>query len=217
MKRLWLILSLMMVLVPSGINAKGGVKPFRLGVEAGMDLNKMSISSNMFKTENRTGWFLGPKMDVSIPIGKLGLDASLLYNKKLISSYQISETQNLSYVVIPVNLHYHFRLVPGASVYVATGPQWNWYIGNSHKLDELQSTYILEGAEYTEYAVLNHTYMSWNVGAGVELLNHFQLGMTYSIGIDESMESVTDGATRALRNAFSGRNRSFLVRAAVLF
>lgn len=217
MKRLLLIISLMVAMVPSGVNAKGGVKPFRLGAEAGMDLNKMSISSNMFKTENRTGWFFGPKFDLSIPIGRLGLDAGLFYNKKLVSSYQLSETQNLSYLVIPVNLHYHFRIVPGATLFVATGPQWNWYIGNSNKLGELRSTYTLDGVECTEYAKLNHTYVSWNLGVGVELLSHFQIGMTYNIGIDESMESVTDGATRALRNTFSGKNNAFLVRAACLF
>ena len=53
---------------------------FRWGLEGGVNLSKASVKGDggLFDASNRTGWFVGPKVQMTMPIIGLGIDASLL-------------------------------------------------------------------------------------------------------------------------------------------
>ena len=80
----------------------------------------------------------------------------------------------MNYIRVPVNLRWEIG-PKEVGVYVATGPQWDWYIGNS-------KLYTKEGL----HAVFEHNIVSWNIGAGLMLLRHLQLGASYAIPISKS-------------------------------
>ena len=90
-----------------------------------------------------------------------------------------------------------------ASVYVAAGPQFGFNIG--------QKNY---GSD-TDGFKFKDSNLSLNLGAGVSVLTHLELGFTYNIALGKTGEvSVTDGAKVLTSKA---RNNSWQVSAAYYF
>ena len=143
---------------------------FKFGVKAGLNVSKVSISGADFDSDNRTGFFVGPMAEFTIPVIGLGIDAALLYDNKRVNVE--SESKSLHYVDIPINVKYTIGLGSLASVYGATGPQFSYNIGNKK----------WNGVD------LNDSDFSWNVGAGVKLLGHLQVGYNYNIALGNTAE-----------------------------
>ena len=55
----------------------------KFGVKGGLDLTELKLKNagDMFKAENKAGWFIGPTLKLSMP-GGLGFDISALYNQR---------------------------------------------------------------------------------------------------------------------------------------
>ena len=181
---------------------------FNWGVEAGVNLSKMSVKGDggLFDASNRTGWFAGAKAQVIMPVIGLGLDGALLYSQKymkLEAEGESSPNKSMPYLEIPINIRYHFGFSSLVGIYLATGPQYNWYLGSRNLLFDGESFGRLERSTF-----------SWNVGAGVNLLSHLQLGVTYNIAMGETGE--IDGIGEAV-DKFDLKNNTWQVRLAYLF
>lgn len=181
---------------------------FKWGLEAGVNMSKIQVSGDggLFDSSNRTGWFVGPKAQVVMPVIGLGIDASILYSQKymkLEADGESSPNKSLPYLEIPINLRYNYGFSSLVGIYLATGPQYNWYLGG-------------RGLTFDGYNIghLERSTFSWNVGAGVNLLGHLQLGVTYNIALGETgqIRDVVDAA-----HAFDMRNNTWQVRLAYLF
>jgi hypothetical protein len=148
----------------------------KFGVKAGLNVSKASIDKGVFSSDNRTGFFVGPMAEFTLPIIGLGVDAALLYDNKSVKVGAEGESvsSTLHYVDIPINVKYTIGLGSLASVYGATGPQFSYNIGGKS---------ILDGS----YA-LNDSDFSWNIGAGVKLLGHLQVGYNYNIALGKTAE-----------------------------
>ena len=103
-------------------------KMFTWGVEAGMNFNSLSFDKEMFESGNRAGFFVGPKVKVKVPIVGLGLDGALIYslNSAQVQAADMVKSKNLSYLEIPLNVRYDFSLLKVLTLYLATGPQYNY-------------------------------------------------------------------------------------------
>ena len=180
---------------------------FKWGLEAGVNLSKVRVNGDggLFDSSNRTGWFVGPKAQVVMPVIGLGIDASILYSQKymkLEAEGESSPNKSLPYLEIPINLRYNFGFSSLVGIYLATGPQYNWYMGG-------------RGLDFGDVSgSLERSTFSWNVGAGVNLLSHLQIGLTYNIAMGETgqIRSV-DGVVEA----FDMKNNTWQVRLAYLF
>lgn len=189
---------------------------FKWGLEGGVNLSKASIKGDggLFDASNRTGWFVGPKVQMTMPVIGLGIDASLLYSQKYMkldclvdergtAVRKSSPNKSMPYLEIPINLRYNFGFSSLVGVYLATGPQYNWYLGSRN-------------LKYAggSFGSLERSTFSWNVGAGVTLLSHLQLGVTYNIAMGETGKlSDIDGFTEE----FDVKNNTWQVRVAYLF
>lgn len=140
------------------------------GLEAGMNFNSLSFSSEMFESSNRMGFFVGPKVKFKVPLLGFGADVAALYslNTCNVEVLGASSTESLSYLEIPINVRYDFK-ISAVGLYLATGPQYNVCMSSNEKM----------------YAVglRNTSTWSWNFGAGVELFNHLQVGINYTMPI----------------------------------
>lgn len=185
---------------------------FKYGIEAGLNLNKMSVNST-FDSENQAGWFAGPKVQLTVPLIGLMIDGSLQYSQSKMSlggvydesvdEYTCKKT--LPYIVVPLNLKYGIGLGSQASVYLSTGPQWNWYVGGSDFKMALD-----------EFDVTRNTFY-WNFGLGLHLLGHLQVGATYNLGFGKSFAEVKDSnAMEDLKN-IDWKNNGWQVRVAYMF
>lgn len=180
---------------------------FKWGLEAGVNMSKIQVSGDggLFDSSNRTGWFVGPKAQVVMPVIGLGIDASILYSQKymkLEADGEASPNKSLPYLEIPINLRYNYGFSSLVGIYLATGPQYNWYMGG-------------RGLDFGDVSgSLERSTFSWNVGAGVNLLSHLQIGLTYNIAMGETGQiRNVDGVVEA----FDMRNNTWQVRLAYLF
>ena len=179
-------------------------KLVRFGVEGGLNVNKMSFSDELLSSENRCGFFVGPKMYVKIPLVGLGADAAVLYSLNGASKEKLSDagdvvvnSKNLSYFEIPVNLRYDVSFLKIAGAYVATGPQYNIALNS---MDALQDVGMTRRSSW-----------GWNVGAGLKLWDKLQLGVSYTIPIS-GLNSGTFG--EVIGNA---KQKTVKVRVAFIF
>ena len=170
-------------------------------MKAGLNVNSVSLKGNLkdnLSADNRNGFFAGVTADVTIPLAGLGADISLLYDNKVVgvsdaatdgSVFESNKT--LHYVALPINMKYTLGFSSLASVYVATGPQFSWNVGDrSWKTDALTEGWELKKSEF-----------SWNVGAGATVLKHVRLGYNYNIGLGNTAEiDVWDAAGKAYKN-----------------
>lgn len=154
----------------------------QFGVKAGLNVNKVSLSDvgSNFDGENRTGFFAGVTADITLPIVGLGADISLLYDNKVagtsVNDKEVNKT--LQYIDIPINIKYTLGFSSLASVYLATGPQFAFNIGDrSWALSDLNKDWELKKSEF-----------SWNVGAGVTVRSHIRIGYNYNIAIGKTAE-----------------------------
>lgn len=180
---------------------------FKFGLKAGLNVSKVSFDKDIAKNaiDSRTGFFVGPMAEFTVPIIGLGADVALLYDNKGVEVEGVSET--LQYIDIPINVKYSIGLGSIVGVYVATGPQFSYNIGGKQIF---KHTYSLKSSEF-----------SWNVGAGVKLLGHLQVGYNYNIGIGKTgeMDSALGEAAGVAGKFINGdvKNNTHQISVAYLF
>ena len=201
----------LIVLVAATYFAVPANAQLKFGVKGGLNITNMSLSNDVFETSNRTGFFIGPTIKFTLPIVGLGIDASALYdqregevNVEADDNTIVSTKLKQKAINIPINLRYDIGLGSLAAVYLAAGPQFGFNVG-----DKNQSLYT-DVAEWR----LNTSNFSVNVGAGVMLLGHLQVGANYNIVCGKTGEiTVLDGAKSVLR----GRSNTWQISAAYYF
>lgn len=171
----------------------------KFGVKAGLNVNNVSLKNlpSNVDEKNRNGFFAGVTADFTVPLVGIGADASLLYDNKVVGMAEnmggdLNKThKTLHYIDLPINVKYTIGLSSLASVYVATGPQFSWNIGDRHwRFDSS----VTEGWE------LKSSEFSWNVGCGATVLSHVRVGYNYNIGIGNTAEiTYTDVAGKAIK------------------
>ena len=152
------------------------------GVKGGLNLSKASLSDipGNFKKDNFTGFFIGPMAEVNIPIVGLGADASLLFAQrgvKVTPEGADEYTVKQNGLDIPVNLKYNIGLGSLLGLYIAAGPDFYFDFEKKSGIDKKKAE------------------VGINVGAGVKLLNHLQVGANYNIPLGDTAKiEGTDGS-----------------------
>ncbi|CCX63562.1 putative uncharacterized protein [Prevotella sp. CAG:1058] len=177
---------------------------FKFGLKGGLNLTDMSFSVDDVDVSNRAGFFIGPTAKFTLPIVGLGLDASVLYDQREAKLKGTDDKIKQQAINIPINLRYDIGLGSLAAVYLAAGPQFGFNIGDKHQ------TLVEDVSEWK----LNDSNFSVNVGLGVMLLGHLQVGANYNIVCGKTGEvTVIDG----VEEAFRGRSNTWQISAAYYF
>ena len=157
------------------------------GVTGGLNLSKLSYNDlpASLASDNRCGWYIGPKVEFKVPLIGLGVDAAVEYSQRRLNGELeaagtdvVSSSTYLKTVAIPINLRYSIGLASLASLYVATGPQFGFNVGDK----TWNWTNLNENVSGFEFKKSNVT---WNVGAGVKLLKHLEVGVGYNIALSK--------------------------------
>ena len=185
----------------------------KFGLKGGLNVTSMSFNSDVFDASNRTGFFIGPTVKVQLPLVGLGIDASALYDQReakvKVGGVTTDETLRCKAINIPVNLRYTFGLGDIAGVYLAAGPQFGFNVGDKN-FD------MLKAANYK----LKSTNFSVNVGAGVTLINHLEIGFNYNIACGKTGEVTGKSvATETIKNLLDseGKSNAWQISAAYYF
>ena len=140
------------------------------GVKGGLNISKLSFSKDAFKGDNKTGFFVGPMAEFTLPIIGIGADVAALYSQTDLGA-DGEKTMKLKTFAVPVNLKWSFGLGSMLGAYIAAGPQFGFNIGNKKGFMDYE---------------LKKNNTTFNVGAGVKLIRHIQIGVNYNFALSHT-------------------------------
>lgn len=197
-----------MVLAASLLPMSEADAQVKFGVKGGWNLSSLKLNDDMFTSDNKNGFFIGPMMKMSLPLTGLGFDIAALYDQReakmryaddvIGSDLSRRTTIKQKTIDVPVNLRYSIGLASLANVYFFGGPQWSINVGDENfKWDSVSS-----------YTLKKNT-LSFNIGAGLTFLQHIQASVNYNIEASKSgkmeIERLDDG------DWVKGRNHTWQV------
>lgn len=158
------VFSVLMVAVALMMAAPAQAQLIKFGVKGGLNMSKLDAEG--LKSDNSTGFFIGPMAEFTLPIVGLGIDGAVMFSQRGKDEFK---QQGLE---IPVNLKFSFGLGSMLGAYVAAGPDF------FYNFKDLK----IEGGEAKKAQV------ALNLGAGVKLLRKLQVGLNYQIPMGNSFE-----------------------------
>lgn len=189
------VLFISMIFVPLTSQAQ-----LSFGVKGGLNISTVKLNEKIISSDNVTGFHIGPMMELIAPFLGLGFDAAILYSQKGIDSDWGSLSTD--YIEVPVNLKWKFGL-PIFKLFVAGGPYVGFRVGGD-KFWEVPGN-IVKQIETKSFAA------GVNLGLGVELIKHLQVGFNYGFGLTENY-SIYEGDKSA-----EAKNRTISLSAAIIF
>ena len=154
------------------------------GVKGGVNMTKIDWDGGSDgNKDNSTGFFIGPMAEITIPIVGLGVDGALLYSQKG------EDGLKQQGIEVPVNLKYTIGLGSMLGIYFAAGPDFFFDFKEKEGIDRKAQVGL-------------------NLGAGVKLIQHLQIGINYQIPLGDSFK---------LANAYGAKNKTWQISAAYLF
>ncbi len=141
----------------------------KFGVKAGLNVSKLHLSEETFSSDNRAGFFVGPTAEFTLPLLGLGIDGSVLYNQFGVDSEEGTSTKKS--IEIPINLRWTVGFSSLVGAYVAVGPQFGFNVGDRW---------------FDEVCEFKKNTTSFNVGAGLKLLGHLQVGANYNFALKDN-------------------------------
>ncbi len=175
----------------------------KFGVKGGLNISSVHLNKDILKTDNVTGFQIGPMMEATVPLIGVGMDIAVLYSQKgtgVALTDGVSADVKTDYIDVPLNLKWKFGL-PIVKGYFAAGPYVGFRIGGD-KVWDIPGNVVGQVEAKSFGAGLNF-------GAGVELISHLQVGINYTLGLTDNYSvKVLD---------LNAKNRGWGVTAAFLF
>ena len=169
------------------------------GVKGGLNMAK--LDTKHWKSDNTTGFFIGPMAEVTIPVIGLGVDAAVMYSQRGDSFEVLGEKFNFKQqgLEIPVNLKYTLGLGSMLGVFVSAGPDF-FFNFKDLKVDGFKK---------------KNSQVGLNLGAGLKLLRHLQVGFNYQIPLGDSF--TLDKAVEGAKDLGDMKYKTWQVSLAYLF
>ena len=171
----------------------------RFGVKAGLNVDALHFNQKTFDSDNKCGWTAGVMGEFMVPGIGIGVDLSAMYtrmNNSINDVYYIdenAETQRINigknFIEIPLNLKYRLSLPVIEKIikpYVFTGPTFAFKLDKDTFKDMKTKT----------------CQVAWNVGLGVELINHLQVGASYGFGMNNIAKNWLDAKNLKVKNNY---------------
>lgn len=166
------------------------------GLKGGVNMAKIDWSGGYEgNKDNSTGFFIGPMAEFTIPVIGLGIDGALMYSQRGEDDWKQQGVE------IPVNLKYTIGLGSMLGVYVAAGPDFFFNFKDTK----------WEGFD------TKATQVGLNIGAGVKLIQHLQIGVNYQIPLGDSFSWKGVGEALGDEIGGNGKTKTWQISLAYLF
>ena len=182
----------------SAVNAQ-----FRFGVKGGVNIAKVSFDKDVINSGNITGFHVGPMLEGMFGQGGVGFDAGVLFSQKGFDADD--ETVKNTFLEVPVNLKFKFGL-PLVNPYFAAGPYIDFRVGGD-KLRDISYKDVKHQVESKSFGA------GLNFGAGAEVFDKLQVGLTYSWGLTNDYKTFYGNNL----DSYQGKPHTWSISAAFLF
>jgi len=178
------------------------------GVKGGMNISKMSIDNDAVECESGVGFFIGPTLKIDF-LPFFGVQGSIFYEQA--NSKVDGEKIKRQSIIIPIDARVNLKLNETAGIYLATGPQFGFNVGDS----EFQWN---DTGTYKNTFEFKKSMFNWNFGIGAMLSKKFELGVVYSLGIAKTgeLEAEIDKA-KANNNELKPKSSTLQIAATLFF
>lgn len=201
-KKITLVLFAIVLMAVAPVQAQ-----VKLGVKGGLNITNMSLNSDIVSSSNRTGFFIGPTLKFTLPVVGLGIDAAALYDQREAKSNDKTiKTQNIN---VPINLRYIIGLGSIAGIYFAAGPQFGFNVGNKNIENNVNTTTTTWNFKDSNFSI--------NLGTGVMLLKHLEIGANYNIVCGKTGDVTVKKATDSVTSTSKNRSNAWQISAAYYF
>lgn len=184
------------------IPAQAGVN---FGIKGGYNITNFSLSnlSDNVAKDNQQGFFIGPSLKIGIPVLPVGFEVAALYDQR--DAKTDGTTISQKSINIPVNVRYELGLGDMAGIYFAVGPQFGFNIGDKKfSFKDIENDYKLKDSN-----------LSLNLGAGVRIIKHIEIGFNYNIALGKTGEfEIVDGVNDVVGK---GKAHAWQISAAYYF
>lgn len=164
------------------------------GLKGGVSMSKLDFKNGP-TSDNTTGFFIGPMAEFTVPVIGLGIDGALMYSQRGEDEWKQQGIE------IPVNLKYTIGLGSMLGVYVAAGPDFFFNFKDTK----------WEGFD------TKATQVGLNIGAGVKLIQHLQIGVNYQIPLGDSFSWKGVGEALGDEIGGNGKTKTWQISLAYLF
>lgn len=174
----------------------------------GFTTSELHFDESVIDSDNQTGFTGGLMGEFMLPVFNLGVDASVMYVHRAakVGAEDFGVTTiNRDYVEIPINLKWKIGLPVVSNIvtpYIFTGPSF---------------AFLCSKKDFKEFAENKTCDVTWNFGVGLQLLNKLQIGASYGLGLNKSIEAKIPVDAEGAEKIYSGKDRYWTVTAAYLF
>ena len=197
MKSLKTLVVLAIMVLGSALSAHA---EFKIGPRIGLAVSSLKIYNYDNLKSSKCGFTVGAMCEYTVSGIGVGFDASVMYVHKENEFYD-TNTGNVysksNYIDIPLNIKWKINIPAVNSIirpYITTGPAFSFNCDKN---------------SWNEFISSRRTDISWNVGFGVELIQHLQIGASYGWDLTRTFTSHN--------SEVYGKNRCWIVSAAWMF
>ncbi len=196
----YLTITLLLLMLPCAAQAK-----FRFGAKAGFGINTVKFDRSIMDADNYLGYSVGVTAELELPAVGIALDASALYthrSNKILVQDEENRSYKRNYFEFPVHAKYKLNMLGLNRIlvpFIYAGPDFAFLTSESDPSNSFKNRKMS---------------VSLDLGGGVELINHLQISVNYSLGMSKAFEYV--GLNSDVRNV-TGKDRCWTVSAAYFF
>ena len=196
----YLTITLVLLMLPCAAQAK-----FRFGAKAGFGINTIKFDRSIMDADNYLGYSIGATAELELPAVGVAIDASALFSHRT-NKIQVQDEDNRTYkrnyFEFPVHAKYKFNLLGLNRIavpFIYAGPDFAFLSSETDPSDSFKNRKMS---------------VSLDLGAGVEVINHLQISVNYSLGMSKAFEYV--GLNSEVKNV-NGKDRCWTISAAYFF
>ncbi len=191
---------------------------FKIGPRIGLNVNKLNPDGKLLDGSNNCGFTLGVQAEYMTPLS-LGVDLSLMYtymDYKLegdISGHEYKPNLAKNFIEIPLNIKYKIGIPVVKKIfspYIFTGPSVALKLGKDKGYD-------IEPINANAKANTKTAQWVWNVGVGLEFINHLQIGASYGFGMNNIVKDFEVKGVNLQAGEVKAKTGYWTVTAAWLF
>lgn len=186
-------LALLLILLPTTLHAQ----TLRGGIVAGYDYN---MPQHYF--DNKSGYHIGLQGDINIYKGLYAQAALMLegrnYGGNVFSTYGASWQSKPYYLSIPVHVGYKFAVADNVKLSLSAGPKFDIGLFGKHNTKVLNQATDYHGNVFSDN-YFNRFDVALGAKVGVELFEHYQVGIGYNWGLKSIVKNGPDTKNRQLQ------------------
>ena len=162
------ILATILLALPSSAQIK-------FGIQGGLNINKFSMDTDVIKSSNQAGFYIGPTFLIGCPIFDVEVAGIYDVRRGEVDGKSLTE-QNVN---VQANIRKGFDINDNSQIFVFAGPQYSFNI-DADGIDEVSDCVKDWRWKNSDFSI--------NLGGGV-IINHVEIRVNYNSALGKTVDA----------------------------